>query len=393
LIVTSLLCTEGALRVVGWFQSKALQGRPQGWETIWAFSPELHHRLLPNGMIHHRTFEYNYLWTNNSFGMRDRERSLTKDSNTFRILFLGDSMVQGQGVPAEQTLTARLETTLNRPPRSKRLEVWNAGVFGYSPMLEDLYLHQMMGSTSPDMVLEAVTLENDVGEDYFYSHIAHCSTSSEFKCFDDQLWPWSKIVEALGSKKAPETDSKTAGAGAGSLLFLREHVLNHSRIFEVLKGWESEHRGNLNYAARRESEFALVRERKTEIGYDLGLINYPLLTREQRLEYWKVSEKYLSDMTMVCRARGIPFVLVVIPPYQRLTGETTFDEPYQILEDFGREYSVPVIQLLPDFLKRKPEELYYKYDRHWTRDGNQLAAAVVGRELRRLSLLPAEAKP
>jgi hypothetical protein len=395
LIVTSLLCTEGALRVVGWVQGKALRGRSQGWESIWAFSPELHHRLAANGMIRHRGYEYDYIWTNNSLGMRDRERTLVKDSNTFRALFLGDSMVQGQGVPLDDTIAATLESRLNRQKREKRIEVWNCGVFGYGPMLEDFYLHKLIDSASPDIVLVAFTLENDVGDDYFYTHAAHYGPSGEFSYFDDHTWPWTKINEALDSQAQTDTILKPTEIGGLSHAHLawdslKRNVLSHSRIFQTLRDWKAHSEYDRNYRTRREREFALVRERQADIEYDSGLVNYPVLTLEQRLEYWKTSVKYLRDMAALSRSHGIPFVLVVIPPYQRLSGETIFDEPYQVLDEFGSQAGISVIQLLPDFLKVRLNELYFRYDRHWTRGGNRLAATVVDRELRRLNCLPKE---
>jgi len=393
LIAASLFCTEVALRVEGWVQRRAHQDKHQGWETIWEYSPELHHRLLPNGIIRHQSFEYDYVWANNSLGMRDRERSRPKDPNRFRILFLGDSFVQGHSAPLDDTITSILELTLNSPKREKTIEVWNAGVFAYSPMLESLYLRQLIGNVAPDLVLDGFTLENDVSDDYFYTHVAHYSASGAFSHFDDHLWPWSKIVEALDNQEAPRTVDKTSVIINGLSSFLTEHVLNHSRIFEVLKGWRAHLQRDRDYLSRREREFALNRERRADISYNPALINFPVLTREQRLEYWKTSEKFLSNMVAMCRSRGIPFVLVVIPPYQRLSGETSFGEPYQILDEFGRKSSAPVIQLLPDFLMRKPDDLYFKYDRHWTQEGNRLAAAVVDRELRSLQLLPVEVKP
>ena len=88
-----------------------------------------------------------------------------------------------------------------------------------------------------------------------------------------------------------------------------------------------------------------------------------------------------------------PFVVVVIPPYQRLSGELTFDEPYEILDEFGRRAGIPIVQLLPHFQRLPVDETYYHYDRHWTPKGSQLAAEVLGRDLRRLNLLPPEAAP
>jgi hypothetical protein len=104
--------------------------------------------------------------------MRDHERSPNKEPRSFRILFLGDSFVQGWGVTLDQTMAALLEDSLNKPEREKTVEVLNAGVFGYSPFLEYLYLKELMPSIEPDLVIVGFYIGNDVGDDYFYTHQA-----------------------------------------------------------------------------------------------------------------------------------------------------------------------------------------------------------------------------
>ena len=79
---------------------------------------------------------------------------------------------------------------------------------------------------------------------------------------------------------------------------------------------------------------------------------------------------------------------MVIPPVERLTGETDFNEPYEVLDQLGAALSVPVINLLPDFTGKDPYALYYKLDRHWTAECHRVAAHVLDRELRRRQVLP-----
>jgi hypothetical protein len=122
--------------------------------------------------------------------------------------------------------------------------------------------------------------------------------------------------------------------------------------------------------------------------YDLGLINYPVLDREQRLAYWEQSKLYLGKIAALCREHGVRMILLAIPPVERLKGETHLDEPYAVLDDIGKELAIPVVQLLPDFLGQSPDVLYYPYDRHWTPEGQRQAAQVLDRELRHLDVLP-----
>ena len=106
----SLLFAEMILRALNWYCPVQHES-----EEPYQFSIKRHHELTPNARYRHKELEYDYIWENNSLGMRDRQRSPRKDPQSFRIFFLGDSMVQGYGVPLEQTMASLLEASLNKP--------------------------------------------------------------------------------------------------------------------------------------------------------------------------------------------------------------------------------------------------------------------------------------
>jgi hypothetical protein len=384
-MLVALAMVEIALRV-----RERIRGATEAvgsFESVTQFCAPRHHCLVPNGHYRHASYEYSTSWDNNSLGMRDREHPLQKPPNTYRILALGDSFVQGHGVELADTMVTHLEASLNVPPRSQTVEVLNGGVFGYSPMLEYLYLRDLIGTLQPDAVIVGFFLGNDVGEDAFYSAQAHTASDGSIS-FDDREWPWSRIVQALdgtatvASSSAPGANPVAAG---GETTWERiKDGLRSLRTVALVKG-SLEAR---QYPARREREFALVRAHRGDVQYDLGLINYPVLDREQRLAYWEQSKLYLGKIAALCREHGVRMILLAIPPVERLTGETHLDEPYAVLDDFGKELAIPVVQLLPDFLGQSPDVLYYPYDRHWTPEGQRQAAQVLDRELRHLDVLP-----
>lgn len=95
----------------------------------------------------------------NGLGLRrDTEVSYTKPPGRVRIVVLGDS--QSEGIVANgETYAARCEQLLGQ----KGVEVWNAAVSGYSPLLSYLWWreHQDIGA---DLVLLALYIGNDLGE-------------------------------------------------------------------------------------------------------------------------------------------------------------------------------------------------------------------------------------
>jgi hypothetical protein len=376
---TSLLFVELILRTRDWYHV-ARGGFQQQLEANepYEFSTTRHHRLVGNARYRHKELEYDYIWANNSLGMRDRERSPHKEPGSFRILFLGDSFVQGLGVPLEQTMAALLETSLNKPELEKRVEVLNGGVFGYSPFLEYLYLKELMPSIEPDLVIIGFFLGNDVGDDYFYTKQARVNKADGSVFFEDHQWPWSYRDEVLDS---------TANTGV--------HDRFLSLIWNFIKPWLFKSHlvlaikqlgTQLEYRKRNEREINLVQDRRDDIRINLGLVNYPVLDRGRRLEYWKLSWGYLADIRHLCNVHGIPMLLVVIPVLDAEVNQ--FKEPYEVLDEIARDLSIPVIQLLPEFQKWPQERLEYKIDRHWNSEGNRLAATILDRELRKQNLLP-----
>lgn len=120
-----------------------------GWESI-------------PGARRHYTEEGDGLIEINSAGFRDREREIKKPPKTYRIAVFGDSMTQAVEVNLDQTYCYRLEERLSTESRS--FEVMNFGVIGYSPIQELLLFEEMGTRYSPDLVVLALFLDNDVSD-------------------------------------------------------------------------------------------------------------------------------------------------------------------------------------------------------------------------------------
>jgi hypothetical protein len=68
----------------------------------------------------------------NSLGFMDKERDFIKPPNTFRIVLIGDSVAQGQGVPRQARFSNLIENQLNAQYPSRGHEVINLAISGYS---------------------------------------------------------------------------------------------------------------------------------------------------------------------------------------------------------------------------------------------------------------------
>lgn len=392
----SLVLVEVIVRIYGLHNMTQPLSSAGDLTEVYEFSRARHHRLVPNARHRHFEVEFDYLWVNNSLGMRDRERSMRKDSATFRILFLGDSMVQGYGVPQEQTMATLLETSLNEPKRERRIEVLNAGVFGYSPFLEYLYLQDIMPLVEPDLVMVGFFLGNDVGDDYFYTQQARRDDRGAVS-FEEANWPWNYKDELL------KNDVKNAKIDSNAHVlypamvnpyasitkkYAQTWILRSQLIRLFLRAYERR-RTYEQYRDYRRQEAQLVRERKEDIRVNLGSVNYPVSNQRRRLEYWRISKSYLKDMHRLCQEQQVPMILSVIPVLEADTGQfNEFEEPNEILKELGKELSIPVVFLITEFRKWSAKQLFFELDGHWNALGNRVAAGAMDRELRSMNLLP-----
>lgn len=102
----------------------------------------------------------------NSEGLRDREHSKIKPPNTFRVAVLGDSFVEALQVPFEESFCHIIEQQLRSCPAmaGRDVEVINFGVSGYGTAQELITLRNQVWQYSPDVVLLAVTTNNDISD-------------------------------------------------------------------------------------------------------------------------------------------------------------------------------------------------------------------------------------
>ncbi|HEX3560980.1 MAG TPA: SGNH/GDSL hydrolase family protein, partial [Pyrinomonadaceae bacterium] len=100
----------------------------------------------------------------NGDGLRDREHTKPKPPGTLRIAVVGDSYAEAFQVEQDKAFWSVLERRLGECPSlaGQRVEVINFGVSGYGTAQELLTLREKVWDYAPDVVLLALTTNNDV---------------------------------------------------------------------------------------------------------------------------------------------------------------------------------------------------------------------------------------
>ncbi len=121
-----------------------------------------HHVYKKNMETRLASREYNISFRTNSMGLRNVEIGGKKKP---RILMLGDSFTAGGGVNGDETFSWLLERKLNG------VEVINAGVDSYSPILEYNRLEKELIHLAPDLIILNYDM-GDIQDDYYYEQSA-----------------------------------------------------------------------------------------------------------------------------------------------------------------------------------------------------------------------------
>jgi lysophospholipase L1-like esterase len=151
---------EAALRT--WGSSEAAPS----FQGLFEGDPVIGYRLKPHARTHFATSEFATDIAINGAGLRDDEELGPKGANERRILLLGDSLVLSVQVPFQHTFGEILERRLNARASNVRYRVVNAGVQGYGPIEEQLFLRSIVKTVQPDLVVPVLFVGNDAEEAY-----------------------------------------------------------------------------------------------------------------------------------------------------------------------------------------------------------------------------------
>lgn len=163
-ITISLFCAELTMRKLGRY---ATYTERFGQEYSSLYKPgesSWLHVYPPFTVRTDNSHEFSYSFSANNEGLLDYLFDTAKSANTKRILFLGDSFVQGIGAPYDSSCPKLLEQILSKKFTNYRIEIFNCGVGGSDPIFAEKLLEQQLWKYKPDQIIMTIngTDINDV---------------------------------------------------------------------------------------------------------------------------------------------------------------------------------------------------------------------------------------
>ena len=327
----------------------------------------LSHRFIPGAQGRYKTTEFDVEYSINSLGLRDREITLAKPQGVKRILMLGDSFTEGDGVRAEETFSSQLQTMIDTAFTNPQWQVINAGVGSYSSLLEYLYLTRKGLQLEPDVVILNFDL-SDVYDDINYTQLAR---------FDDRGVPVAV---------AAEPEQRASNWVEASLIGIKDFCKEHFRIY--------------NFTRLRINRFLEGARRDMNISGDVRYDKYAFLRPEYvpKDSDWQLTFRYLLMIRDTLKANGVEFWVTVYPyglqvgPMEWSSGrqfwgfrpDTVYStRPQETMAGFCSSNGIPVINMCNDFMvvHQTVSPLYLDYNGHWEPEGHTVAARRLFRSL------------
>ena len=344
----------------------------------------------------------------NSDGLRDQEHTITKPEGTFRIAVVGDSYCEALPVSLGEAFWSVMGKKLEECGAfpGKKIEVINFGVSGYGTAQELLTLREKVWKYSPDLVLLAVTTNNDITDN---SRVL--KRTNEIPYF---VYQGSRLIlddSFRNSRGFQFSNSALGRLGTG--------LRSHSRLLQAI---EQGQRGLkillASWRAKRSDDTQPVPApsvKSAEIGRtsekpdlfarseELGTDNLIYLEPNNAVwnDAWRVTEGLILQMRDEVTKGGARFVVVtlsngpqVLPDakwreaFKSRFGITDLFYPDNRIKSLAAREGIPVITLAPELKDYAEHNNVFLHgfgkdigNGHWNALGNRVAGELMAKKM------------
>ncbi len=365
--LAGLLLAEAALR---------LAGIGLGTDSAYQADPYCGVRHVPNYRGWH-TREGRVWIEINSHGWRDRERSVDKPPDTFRIAVLGDSYAEAFQVALDKTFWSVMEDGLAERRRAlgQRVEVLNFGVSGYGTAQELEALRHYVWAYQPDLILLQFFAANDV-----------CNNSRRLDGHAGRPY-YTLDGERLVLDDSFLQDPERVRFQTSTWIQLKDFIVHHSRVAALI--YESRHRRAVPIPADG-----------TEPGLAMQAFRKPDSAAWK--DAWAVTDRLVLEMAREARSHGAEFVVLMancgieVDPQdaargrlEQALGVRDLLYPERRLAALGAAHGFTVVRLAEAMRRSCREHQLYAHGfantrpgtGHWNETGHRLAGELAAREV------------
>jgi hypothetical protein len=344
----------------------------------------------------------------NSDGLRDREHALTKAPDVFRIAVLGDSYCEAFSVPLEDAFWSIMSNALHGCGAfgDKKIEVINFGVSGYGTAQELLTLREKVWKYSPDLVLLAVTTNNDITDNsrvlkktddipYFVYHGDQLTLDDSFKYSRSFLLSKSRIGRMGNWLRIHSRLVHAIVQGQRGLKVLLASWRAKRATTPMPETQSPGNAGELGKKPDKSDLFALSEE--------LGTDNLVYLEPPNAVwnDAWRVTEGLIVQMRDEVTRAGAKFVVVTLSNGPQVLPDATLRErfknrfgitdlfyPDNRIKSLGSREGIPVITLAPDLQAFAQQNNIFLHgfgedigNGHWNLAGNRVGGELIAKKI------------
>jgi lysophospholipase L1-like esterase len=281
----------------------------------------------------------------NNRGLRGPDVAYDNPPGIRRILYLGDSVTFGFMVDRYQDTYPFVVGSLLSDSTGIEIETVNAGVGGYSPWQQYLYLQREGIKYDPDLVVLSFVL-NDVTEKF---RLVRYGGSDESNQLQRSYYSW---IDRCLSRSG-----------------LAYQVQNITRKVKARR------------RLGEDLQLGAVKQQALDVE---KLITHP--DQENVQLAWQITLENVANIADFCAERDIPFLLIVFPFQIQVYDGPGMSAPQDRLVSWADEYGVAHLDLLPIlddlrvFDRVNPKRMFLDED-HLSVRGHKLCARAIGNRI------------
>lgn len=344
----------------------------------------------------------------NSDGQRDQEHALAKPPGTFRIAVIGDSYPEAFPVRAEEAFWSVMGQKLQecQQPSAPKIEVLNFGVSGYGTAQELLTLREQVWKYSPDLVMLAVTTNNDITDNsralkgtdeipYFVYKDNRLTLDDSFK--NSRAFRWRQSAVSSFGRWLRDHSSVVQAAMQG-----------HHGFKVLLASWKARRAQKAQAAPALSlyiNHFSDAGQKSDLLARsaELGTDNLVYLEPADSVwnDAWTVTEALIREMRNEVQTHGAKFIVVtlsngiqVLPSaagreaFKKKFGIDSLFYPDDRIKTLGARENISVITLAPELQEYAEKNTVYLHgfgenigNGHWNVTGHRVAGELIAKKM------------